>query len=316
MRALLRLSFPITLAAALGACAQIIGVSDLELDSSLDGGGSSGSGGTSGRAGEAGAPQGGEPTEPTGGSAGASGGEGGGAGSTSGCRRAADCDDEIACTTDVCLPSGECQHTADDTACIAAAGKCTSCQAGIGCVDSEPVEKDLELLLDASFDEQSEDWQDFSSGNVTPVAADAAAQSGTHAVHFLPAADDATKTRFFNLSQLVHIPAGTVKLTASGWYKMLWAATELEARPRTDEYATLTLFSLEDEDGKFTRYYDYNSWDGEDAPQTTWKAFTFDAPRSALRKVQDLDITLDLVAETWDTQFYFDTLSLKAAVCQ
>lgn len=304
MRALLRLSSSIALAAALGACAEIIGVSDLEIDPSVDEGSSAGD--TSGGAGAG----------PGVSAAGGEHSEGGEAGSMSGCRRAADCDDEITCTTDACLPTGECQHTADDTACTAAAGKCTSCRAGIGCVDSEPIEKDLELLLDASFDEQSGDWQDFSAGNVGPVAADAAAHSGTHSVHFLPAATDATKTRFFNVSQLVHIPPGTVKLTASGWYKMLWAATELEARPRTEEYVTLTLFSLEDEDGNFTRYYDYNSWDGEDAPETTWTAFTFDAPRSVLRKVQDLDVTLDLVAETWDTQFYFDTLSLKAAVCQ
>jgi hypothetical protein len=226
-----------------------------------------------------------------------------------------DCDDEIACTIDECLPNGECQHTEDDTACTAAAGKCTSCQGGIGCVDSEPVEKDLELLLDRNFDEQTGDWGDFSDADV--ILPDAAAHSGTHSAYFSVAPDDNVEPAFFDITQIVVIPAGTIKLTASGWYKMLWAPAVKPNRPRSDEYVMLTLFSVESgDDGKYIRYWEPKSWGGTDAPQTTWKAFSYDASKMVLSKIQDLEVTLDLVAETWDTTYYFDSLSLKATVCE
>jgi hypothetical protein len=350
MRGFLRLFSGVVLVAAPVACSNIIGVSELEIDPSLGvagSGASSGSGGTSsggtssggtssGGTSSGGTSSGGDSTLPeagetsggaagssaqggtsTGGGAGAgtSGDAGAGGEPPSGCRDASDCDDQIACTDDTCLPNGECRNTADDTACTAATGKCTSCRPGIGCVDFEPAQKDLELLLDPKFDELTGDWQEFS--DVDAVSSDAAAQSGTHSVFFSAAPANATETRFFDVAQIVHIPAGTIKLTASGWYKMLWAPEEKPERPRSDEYVTLTLFSVDpDDDGEYVRYLDFHTWDGDDPEQTTWKAFTYEASKAALNKVQDLEITLDLVAETWDTKFYFDTMSLKATVCE
>jgi hypothetical protein len=304
MAASLRLFFVSVLFGG-GACARIIGVSDLELDPALDvagrgGAGAAGSAGSGGRSGGTGA-------------AGEAGEAGGASEPPAGCRDAAECDDEISCTKDDCSPSGECTHTADDTACTPADGKCTTCQLGIGCVDTDAVEQ--ELLLDGAFDEQSGDWQDFSSVDV--VEANEDAQSGALSVHFSAAPADDEETRFSNLSQLVHIPPGTVKLTASGWYQMRWAEEELKARPRSDEYVTLTLFSQDaSEDGEYIRYLNFESWDATQRQQASWKSFSYDAPRSALNRVRDLDITLDLVGETWDTEYYFDTLSLKATICE
>lgn len=227
---------------------------------------------------------------------------------------AEDCDDEIACTVDECI-EGECVHTTDDSACTPAAGKCGTCRAGIGCVDSEPIQKDLELLLDRNFDEQTGDWIDIS--DVDSILPDAAAQSGTHSVYFSPAAANAAETNLFDVVQEIHVPPGTVRLTASGWYKMIWAAEEKAGRPRNKEYVTLTLWSLEDENGDYTRYHDFKQWNANVGPaQPAWKSFTYEAPRDVLDEVQDLDITLDLVSETWDTKYYFDSLSLKAMVCE
>ncbi|RYZ01863.1 MAG: hypothetical protein EOO73_34120 [Myxococcales bacterium] len=337
MRGSLKTWSGLVLVAAAGACSNIIGVSELEIDPSLDSPGEGGSGGTSSggksaggkssggssvipQAGEdgggaAGTSQGGTPAggAPGGGDGGLSGEGGIGGEPTTGCPT--DCDDEIACTVDTCLPSGKCKHTADDTACSAAAGKCTSCQLGIGCVDSEPVEKDVELLLDGNFDEQSGDWQQF--GDADAILPDATAQSGSHSAYFSAAPLDAEEPAFIDITQLVYIPPGTIKLTASGWYKMIWAPAEDVLRPRSDEYVTLTLWSLADNDGDYTRYHDFDQWDADQGPaQTAWKSFTYDAPKSVLSKIQDLEVTLDLVSETWDTTYYFDTLSLKMSVCE
>lgn len=345
MRGSLKSWSALALLAALGACSNIIGISEIEIDPSLDapadggdggaggkGSGGKGSGGstvipqggdenggtagaTDGGTSSGGTPAGGKSSGGTssGGNAGTSADAGAGGEPPTGCPN--DCDDEIACTIDECLPSGECAHTADDTACTGAAGKCTSCQVGIGCVDTEPTVKDLELLLDRNFDEQSGDWEDFSDADV--ILPDAAAQSGTHSAYFSPAPAAADETRFFDLVQTIHIPAGTIKLTASGWYKMIWAATEDPLRPRSGEYVTVSLFSLADDNGDYNRFHDFQQWDANKGPAVTaWKSFTSDAPKSVLNKVNDLDITLDLVSETWDTKYYVDSLSLKASVCE
>jgi hypothetical protein len=301
----------------LGACSNIIGLSEIDIDPALEAGGSSNGGRTS--VPDAGEPSGGQSGSAQGGTtsggrdgAGASGEAGAGGEPPSGCRGAADCDDEITCTVDSCLPNGECSHSADDTACTPAAGKCSRCQLGIGCVDTDPVER--ELLLDGGFDEQSGDWQDLSSVEV--IVPDANAQSGARSARFDRAEPTAKKTLFHDVFQVVQVPDRLLKLTASGWYKMVWAAEEIEGRPRDDEYVTLTLFSLENDSGDFVRYWDFDQWDATGTPQTEWKSFTYSAPTSVLNRVEGLEITLDLVAETWDTQFYFDTLSLKALACE
>jgi hypothetical protein len=297
----------------LGSCSNIIGLSEIEIEEGVGsgGGGASTAGSSSvSQAGEQSGGQGGAPVEP--GGAGQAGEAGAGGEPPSGCRSAADCDDEITCTVDSCLPSGECSHSADDTACTPGTGKCSRCRLGIGCVETAAVER--ELLLDGGFDEQTADWQDLSSVEV--IVPDASAQSGTHSARFDRAAPAAKKTRFHDVFQVVQVPQPLLKLTASGWYKMVWAAEELEGRPRDDEYVTLTLFSQENANGDFTRYWDFEQWDASGTPQTEWKSFTYDAPTSVLNRVKGLELTLDMVAETWDTQYYFDTLSLKALTCE
>jgi hypothetical protein len=321
--------------AVLGACSNIIGVSDIRIDPSLDqigeGGNSSSGGKTSGGSSvqpDAGEDSGGEATAGkasggtnTGGTDAVAGeaGTGGEPVGPGGCHGADDCDDEIDCTKDTCTTGGKCVHTADDAACTPASGMCSTCQVGIGCVDSAPTVK--ELLLDGTFDDQTGDWSEYSETFDKNVFADAAAQSGGYAVHFGPAAPAAKEREFADLTQQFTVPAKTIKLTASGYYKLLPGAN-VAMRPIAGDYTSLTLFSLAQpaddmhKDTWFIRYVDYHSFEGGDAQQAAWTAFSYETPKGVLAKVAGQEVTLDLVCETWDTLYYFDSLSLKATVCE
>jgi len=319
----------------LGACSNIIGISSYEVDPTLDDTGDAGGaqGGTetnggvsssgSKNGGGAGAPAAGEGPgtggDSTGGTANAAGGEAGAGGDAgappiTGCASAKDCDDTIDCTIDACDPQGNCTHTTDDTVCMPLAGNCGTCTAGIGCVETPGTVK--ELLLDPNFDEKTGDWTEFKDGLPTSIVADATAQTPGTAVHFGPAPVNATVQGFIDLSQQITIPANAIALSVSGYYKLTPGKVGGLTRDASDDYATLTLFSLDDGTGNFTRFVDYHEWDGTDPKQIVWTAFTYTTSKAVLNKVRDIDVTLDLVTETWDTRFLFDSLSLKATVCE
>jgi len=346
----------ISVLVTLGACSNIIGVSGIEIDPSLDAGssGKANEGGSAGvshggkpaTAGDANTPEGGDPTtagtstagnnaggDDTGGkNAGGSntggsvsgGGEGGAGGEppvvVDECQSAQDCDDTIDCTVDSCGADHQCVHTANDTACTPAAGACSStCKVGIGCVDVAPTVK--ELLLDPNLDEETGDWQQYSETyNHQNIFADAAAQSAPNSAQVKPAKADATEQETFDLYQEIHVPKGTTKLTVSGYYKMLPGVDSVD-RPIAEDYATLTLFSLEQpadathNEPWYIRYIDYHEWDGDGLKKAAWTAFTYDTPKATIAKVLDTDVTLDIFAKTWDTKYYFDSLSLKATYC-
>ena len=308
---------------ALAACSNIIGIDGYAIDPALDGDGGGASAGPKGTGGELPLAQGGDGSSgaggiPAGGAGGpdaggsAVGGEAGAAGAppTSGCQSAQDCDDTIDCTTDTCGADGQCVHSADDTVCTPATGMCSHCKLGIGCVDAAPQEQ--ELLLDPSFDQNVGDWVEYSDTFSFNISADASAHSASNLVKFGPARAKADEREFAGVYQEVYIPPGTIKLTVSGWYKMLPGSLTGE-RPAAGDYVTLTLFGL---DADVTRYVDYHEWAGSQAKQTTWTRFTYDTSKSKLAKVLGLDVSLDLVCETWDTLYYFDSLSLTASVCE
>lgn len=318
LRGSLRYGSGVALIAALGACSNIIGLSEIDIDPSLDesSGGEPSSGGKSTTGGKSTAgdtviPDGGVPGDggKTSGGASGAGGE-----PPRGCQSAAECEDDIECTVDTCGKDGKCANTADSTLCTAGTGMCTSCKAGIGCVDSAPVVK--ELLLDGTFDDATGDWveysEDYDDQNIFP---DAAAHSGGFSVKLGPAKAGETDQEFVDLNQLLTVPAGTVKLTMSGYYKLLPGAQTHD--PKEDEYAQLTLFSPDtDSQGNYTRYIDYHSFDGTDPKQEAWTAFSYETSKGVIKRVAGKDVTLDLVCETWDTVYYFDSLSLEASVCE
>jgi len=328
----------------LAACSNIIGVSDYEVDRTLDEsgsgssdrGGSVSSGGNAPNAGEANA---GDASATTGGdgtsaggvapsaagtasaggivSAGGSppGGEGtGGDTAPGGCSKAQDCDDTIDCTVDTCGRDGTCIHTPDNTVCLPLAGDCATCTVGIGCVERPGTVR--ELLLDPGFDIKSGDWIDYRDGLPASIVADATAQTPGNSVRLGPAANAATEQGFTDLSQQVTIPKNATALVVSGYYKLIPGKAGDQTRDAAEDYTTLTLFSLADENDDYTRYVDYHQWYGDDAAQSTWKSFTYSTPKVVLREVLDQVVTLDLVTETWDTRFMFDSLSLQVTTCE
>lgn len=337
--------------ALLGACSNIIGISSYEIDPALDegAGGSTSQGGKKGGDPEGGNPSAGDETGgssvggsvvvpggnagqggDSGGSGGSSAGQGGDNGGSnglagekgdggqagappSGCVPA-DCDDGIACTIDTCGGDGACTHTADDTACSPLAGNCATCTVGIGCVEVAGTVK--ELLLDPGFDLKSGDWIDYRDGLPASIVADAAAQTPGNSVRLGPAPNNATVQGFTDLSQEISIPANAISLVVSGYFKLTPGTLDAPLRDANEDYTTLTLFSLADDNGDFTRYVDYHEWDGFHAAQATWKAFSYTTSKTVLAKVLDQDVTLDLVTETWDSRFLFDSLSLKVTTCE
>jgi len=50
--------------------------------------------------------------------------------------------------------------------------------------------------------------------------------------------------------------------------------------------------------------------------QIDWKRFSYEASRSQVQEVVNKTYRFALVAESWETEFQFDTLSLRAAVCE
>ncbi len=314
----------------LGACSNIIGISSYEIDPSLGEGGKAATGGGSkgggpSHAGDAtgGGSIGGSVVTPSGGKGGDSGGSNGVAGEGDGgqagappsaCNVKADCNDTIDCTDDTCNPDGTCTHAPDQTACTPAAGNCAVCTEGIGCVETPG--KVEELLLDPGFDLKSGDWIDLRDRLPVSIVTDATAHTPGNSVRLGPVGNNATEQGFTDLSQQITIPKNAVSLVASGYFKLTPGTVGGLQRDANDDYATLTLFSLADATSNFTRYVDYNRWDGFDAPQTEWKAFSYTTSKKVLELVREQDVTLDLLTETWDSRFLFDSLSLKVTTCE
>jgi hypothetical protein len=314
--------------ALVGACSNIIGVSDYEIDPKLDEGngtaGSEASGGsdgggsdtggtnsggkTAGGTDTGGATPGGADTggtEAGGMNAGGAtpGGEGGSGGALqSECETAGDCDDTIDCTTDTCNASGSCVHTAKDTLCDATL--CETCQLGIGCV-AGPMTT-TQLLLDPSFDGPAGDWDETSSDGIN-VSTVAGAQSGTKVAKFGPAANNATEQQYSDLLQYVTIPAGTVGLTLKGYYKLTPGV-----KAPADDYLVAAFY----EDGEVMPAAQFHSFEATAGAQATWKAFSYSAPKADVAVMVGQEFSFDLVAHVWDTVFQFDTLQLNATVCQ
>ena len=322
----------LAVAALLGACSNIIGISSYEIDPTLgEGGDGSNSAGTASAGGsthsggkgsviEAGAPAGGDDTgvagTSTAGGSGAAGKSTGGSSATgtagagvgvggdptpSGCQTADDCDDTVDCTTDTCK-AGVCAHAPKDTLCDASL--CETCQAGIGCVAGDTTT--TQLLLDPNFDLLTGDW-DESGSDGTNVMTVSMAQSGTKAAKFGPAPADATEQDYSDLLQYVTIPKGTIALTLTGYYKLA-PGTTLPSK----DYLVAAFY----EDGGTKPFTQFHSFAATSGVQTTWKMFSYTAPKADVLTMGGTEYTFDLVAHVWDTVFHIDSLQLNATLCK
>jgi hypothetical protein len=163
---------------------------------------------------------------------------------------------------------------------------------------------EVELLVDGGFDDGSGAWIEVSSGGF-PLIQDAAGlgsvtpHSGSYAAWLggAPLEDS-------GLGQPVLVPEGTVSLTASGFFGL--TSTD----PGLADYAYATIGS--DDSGIAQTFA---MWDPRDAT-TPWVPFTSTTDAADLA---GLSLTF-LIGSTTDdvenTNFFFDSLSLTATVCQ
>jgi hypothetical protein len=299
-----------------GGCSNIIGISDYKIDPDLDpqktGDGGSGDDGGSSNQGASAAPnagQAGEGGAPSSSGGGGQAGElvrgGGGVGGVDAepCMPA-DCDDAIDCTVDSCDEAGACQHTADTSLCDADDDECVVCRVGIGCVASEMATE--ELLLDPNFDDPAGDWVEVIhyTDQSTIVTADESAESGGYSAWYLGVVDTTTRQSYLDLLQYVTIPPNTKQLRLSGMYQLWNGVTAPD-----EDFVVAGLF-----EGS-TELLAFHEWSGEDLETDVWTAFDYVAPRARLQAVLGLEVTFDIYGYNWDSEFYFDTLSLEATVC-
>lgn len=240
----------------------------------------------------------------TGGTSTMAGGEGGGA-EPSGCTSSRDCDDTIDCTKDACGPGGVCTHSPDDTKCDAS--RCEACVANVGCVEGETEQE--QLLVDPSFDMSSTDWDQTSDRFGKNIFADAAAQSGTNIAKFGPAAAAAKEQEYADLLQYVTIPEGVVALTLTGYYKLA-AGTKDPA----NDYVAVGFWDPGSAD--IMPVSQFHSFSGNSGAKPAWTAFTYKLSGVDLDGMPGNEFTFDLVANTWDSVYQFDTLAVQATTCK
>lgn len=303
-------------AGLLGACSNLIGLSDYKVDPSLDpsaGGASTSDGGKSSLGGEpasAGEPgSAGDPGQPVGGSnsggTNAAGGESGAGNGPAECTSSADCDDTIDCTQDACDADGKCTHTLNDLVCDST--RCEVCQAGIGCVAREKTE--MQMLVDQNFDDNSADWDQTSDTFKQNIFTDPKAETPMMLARFGPAAANATEAEYADLLQYVTIPETIAALTLKGYYKVL-PGTQHTAE---EDYVVAGLWDL---DGSIKPFAQFHSFHANDGAVPEWKAFSYSLSAKQIKQIAGNEYSFDLVANAWDSVYQFDTLELNATICK
>ena len=239
-----------------------------------------------------------------GGSAGAS--VGGGAGAGSACPTG--CDDGIACTIDLCDSTG-CVHTPVDALCN---GVCMKCSATLGCQDTSTT---TELLTDGNFDTGAgTGWAQTSTNENTNVAdtlvlikAPPAGITAQSAPNILALGAKNNEQTF--VTQPLIIPVNTAALTLTGY---AWVKST-----DTVDGSDQAWIDLTSDPNDPTTYENVFSkvWFNEDAG-TAWVAFSENADMSAITPEQSVWVTALGLNDVSDiSNFYFDSLSLKAKVC-
>ncbi len=236
-------------------------------------------------------------------SAGASGGS---AGATSACPTG--CDDGIACTIDLCDSTG-CVHTPVDALCT---GTCMKCSATLGCQDMSTT---TELLTDGNFDTGAgTGWAQTSTNENTDVAdslvlikAPPAGITVQTAPNILALGTKNNEQTF--VTQALTIPANAALLTLTGyaWVKSVDTASG-------DDQAWIDLTTDPNDPTTYQNVFT-KVWFNENTT-TAWVAFSENADMSAIPPSQSVWLTalgLNDVSEI--SNFYFDSLSLKAKVC-
>jgi hypothetical protein len=231
---------------------------------------------------------------------------GGMAGSpTVGCTPAS-CNDDIDCTVDACM-NGECVHTPDTSLCDRDADECIVCKVGLGCVPGTTSTE--QLLINPSFDELigpewEEDVQDAPQTGI--LFQDEYADTPPNSAWYLGVDDPMTATvqGYADLIQAISIPDNIVGLKLTGMYELINGTYLPE-----DDYIIAGIY-----EGN-SKLAELNRWWGDDPQVTVWTPFEGTATPVEVTRMAGKNLTFDIVGESWDTAFYFDTLSLEATLC-
>ncbi len=272
-----------------------------------DGGSSSGGQAGAASGGDAGMSMGGTGAggSAVGGSAGSSAGGRGGAGGSGGTGGAGGacpggCDDGIACTIDLCDANG-CVHTPVDSIC----GTCMKCDATLGCQDQSTT---TELLTNGNFDTGAgTGWTQMSDSNLVLIKAppvNFAAQTAPN-IAWLGVKNSESS----QITEPLIIPPGTTALTLSGYARVKSADTVAGS-----DQAWIDLVP---DPADATTYLDVFSkvWFNENAG-LTWVAFSENGNIANLPPGQPVWVlALGLNDVSAISDFYFDSLSLKAKSC-
>ena len=320
------------------SCAQIIGISDYDIDPSLDpsrtgmsgeasggvetSGGAEASGGTQPNeggvsSGDAGQP-GGLAGQSTGGVSAGDGGAvsdagepgvagqaGAGPGPEPECESPLDCDDGIPCTVDGCNVVGRCSHSPNSSLCASGANECFACVVGSGCVAR--VFTETELLDDKDFDLLNGAWYESSTWWTYVIYPWEFADTPDNIAEFGPTPLEETEQELAYLSQIVLIPASTQKLTLTGVYQLTQGGTSLDVYDSV--FASLVVGNTQGQ------VHIFNVWNGTDPERIFWQTFKFEATRAELTSVLGQQARLEFEGFAWDSVFDFDSLSLKATSC-
>jgi hypothetical protein len=259
--------------------------------------------------GEAGAPEGGGGGTSTGGVGTAGSATAGTGGSGTGGSCPGGCDDGIACTIDLCDQSG-CVHTPVDAIC---SGACMKCNVTLGCQDSST---STELLTNGNLDTGSgTGWAQSSENTDNDVAdtlvlikappAGVTAKSAPNVAVLGVKNDEASF-----ITQPLHVPANAVALTLTGFVQVRSTDTVAQS-----DQAWIDLITDPTDPSTYTSTFS-SLWFNDDAG-TTWVPFSENADMTAIQPGQDIWFTVFGLNDVSDiSNFYFDSLSLKAKVCQ
>jgi hypothetical protein len=257
----------------------------------------SGAGGSAGRGG-------------AGGSAGASGGSAGVGGACP-----TGCDDGIPCTIDLCDSTG-CVHTPADALC---SGTCMKCSATLGCVDHSTT---TELLTDGAFDTAPvTGWTSVSShtddagNNTTP---DTLTLIGAPPVGITAkSTPDVVALGFKNdeaswVYQPVTIPAAAVALNLTGYIYV----KSVDTVPDSDIAFIDLITDVTDPDTDQSYLSTFSKVWANEQSGSGWITISESGDLTTIPPAQSIWIAVYAVNDVSDiSNFYFDSLSLKAKVC-
>lgn len=162
----------------------------------------------------------------------------------------------------------------------------------------------VELLNDGNFDQLSGVWQEASSNGFTLIRDSSELpgvipESGDYAAWLGGVALEES-----GLLQVVTVPEGTVQLTASGYYGLVTT----DVGDGDFGYVALA-------DGEANVLGSFAEWYPEDAVQP-WNGFTATLDAASLAGTDVLFVIGSSTDDFDDSNFFFDSMSLTATVCE